>query len=270
MTRKLRLHLARRTYAAVALLALAAGAFAVTSPILSEVVTHDLPPIAPAAALNVSGLPDAGHAGDVFRVTAVVRNNANRPLPAVLRMDVRNVNTTISPGDITIYASCGAEEVASTRTLRYYLGRHGPLLAPNGSAFQVETTVAAIETALGSAAHWEVVLHELQGRDPKGYASLISPGNNASEGPRTSSSVALKALYYFGMVSSAKPWSGNPADWILVVPFADTWSPTDGRAPGFLLEIAPTVHGGFAFKLWAELPDVLGLPNHPGWNCGPL
>ena len=46
--------------------------------------------------------------------------------------------------------------------------------------------------------------------------------------------------------------------------------PEEVSAPGFLLEIAPTVHGGFAFKLWAELPEVLGLPNHPGWACGLL
>ena len=251
-------------------LALAAGALAVVMPVLSEVVQHELPPIATAASLTVSGLPDKAHAGDAIRVTAVVHNNANRPLPAVLRVEVRNVNTTIAPEDITVYAMCGAEEVASSRTLRYYLGWHGPLLAPNGSSLPVETTVATVESALGDAAQWPVVLHEIRVRDPRGYESLISPGDNASEGPQTTTSSALKVLYYYGMVSSKKPWSGDPADWILTVPFADTWGPTDGSAPGFVVEIAPTVHGGLVFKLWAELPDGLGLPDHPGWNCGPL
>ncbi len=270
MRRQFRLRLTRRTSVAVALLTLAAGVLVAVSPILSEVVEQNLPPIALAASLAVTGIPQKAHAGDVFRVTATVRNNANRPLPAVLRMDIRNLNTSIAPDDITVYATCGAEEPASSRTLRYYLGWHGPLLAPNGSAFEVETTVATVESTLGNAAHWAVVLHEIHGRDPAGYAALVSPGDNASEGPRTSSSLALKALYYFGMVSSARRWSGNPADWILVVPFADTWAPTDGNASGFLVEIAPSVRGSFAFKLWAELPDGLGLPAHPGWTCGLL
>jgi len=254
----------------MALLTVAAGVLVAVSPILSEVVERDLPPIASAASLAVSGIARGGHAGDVFRVNATIQNNANRPLPAVLRMDVRNLNTSIAPEDVTVYSTCGAEEVVSSRTLRYYLGGHGPLLAPNGSSFEVETTVATVESALGIAAHWEVVLHEIQGRDPAGYASSISPGDNASQGPRTSSSLALKALNYYGIVSSSTPWSGDPANWILAVPFADTWAPTDGNAPGFLVEIAPTVRGAFTFKLWAELPDGLGLPAHAGWKCGPL
>jgi len=226
--------------------------------------------VAPAVSLSVSGLPDLGHAGDVFRVTAVMRNNANRPLPVVLRMDIRNVNTTIAPEDLTVYARCGAEEPASTRTLRYYIGWHGPLLAPNGTGFGVNATVASVESSLGSAAHWEVVAHEVLGRDPPGYRSLISPGANATEGVRSSSSLGLKVLYYYGMVWSLRPWSPDPVDWFLVFPFTDRWVPSDGNGPGFLIEIAPTVRGGFSFKLWAELPDGLGVPEHPGWSCGPL
>ncbi len=270
MTPRPRLRLTKRTYAILGALAIAAGALAVTAPILSNVVDHDLPPVAPAIALAVSGLPNTGHAGDVFRVTAVMRNNANRPLPAVLRMDIRNMNTTIAPEHVTVYVRCGAEEAVSTRTLRYYLGWHGPLLAPNGTAFGVSATVAAVESSLGARAHWEIVVHEIQARDAPGYASLISPGANATEGIRASSSLALKVLYYYGMVWSLRPWSPDPTDWILVFPFTDTWTPTDGIAPGFLVEIAPTVHGGFAFKFWAELPDGLGLPQHPGWACKPL
>lgn len=264
------LRLARRSYAILGVLAAAAGALALASPILSEVVVHELPPVDPAASLAVGGLPKEGHAGDVFRVTAALRNNANRPLPAVLRMDVRNLNTTIAPDDVTVYSGCGAEEPVSTRTLRYYLGWHGPLLAPNGTAFAVGTTIAAVEASLGTAAHWEVVLHEVQLRDPAGYDSLISPGYNASEGVRNGESVALKVLFYFGMVWSLRTGSPDPADWFLVFPFADAWTPTDGVEPGFLLELGPTVRGAFAFKLWAELPDVLGLPGHPEWKCGPL
>jgi len=254
----------------MALLTLAAGVLVAMSPILSQVVEQDLPPIAFAASLAVSGIPRNGHAGDVFRVNATIQNNANRPLPAVLRMDIRNLNTSLPPEDVTVYATCGAEEATSSRTLRYYFGSHGPLLAPNGSSFDVGTAVATVESALGVAGHWEVVLREILGRDPAGYASLISPGENASDGARTSLSLALKALYYFGMVASSTPWSGNPADWTLAVRFADTWAPTDGSGDGFLVEIGATVRGAFTFKLWAELPDALGVPGHSGWKCGPL
>ncbi len=260
----------RRTAPYLAIAIVASALLAVVATNLSPVVEDDLPPVSPAISLSVSGIPADAHAGDVFRVAATLGNNANRPLPAVLRMEIRNVNTTLAGTDITVYAGCGAEESLSTRTLRYYLGSHGPLLAPNGSWFPSGSTVAVVETGLGVGGHWEVVLREIETRDPLGYASLISPGPNASAGPRASTSLALKALYYFGMVSSTTPGSGDPADWRLTVPFEDRWSPTDNLAPGFLVEIAPTVRGGFALKLWAELPDGLGVPNHPTWTCGPL
>ena len=173
-------------------------------------------------------------------------------------------------GDDTVYAGCGAEAVVSSRALRYYLGWHGPLLAPNGSAFPLGTTVAAVESALGDAGHWPVVAHEIRGRDPPGYASLVSPGHDAPEGARLSSSLALKILVYFGMASSVTPGSTDPKDWILDLPFSDRWRPADGSGRGFVIEIGPTVRGGLEFKTWAELPDGRGLPNHPSWTCGPL
>ncbi len=261
---------ARRAGTLLAFAVVTSVLVAVVASNLSPVVEDDLPPVSPAISLSATGIPATAHAGDVFRVTATLKNNANRPLPAVLRMDVRNVNTTLAGSDITVYARCGAEESLSTRTLRYYLGSHGPLLAPNGSRFASGSTAAAIEAALGASGHWEVVLREIEVRDPRGYESLISPGPNASAGPGSSASLALKALYYFGMVSSNIPGSGNPADWRLTVPFEDKWGPTDGLGPGFLVEIGPTVRGGFVLRLWAELPDGFGVPNHPTWTCGPL
>ena len=262
--------LARRTYPVLGLVLLAAIVLAVVNVRLSPTVEQDLPPLGPAITLTVAGIPSTAHAGDVFRVTATLMNNANRPLPAVLRMDVRNVNTTLLPGDLTLYTGCGAEEAMSTRTIRYYIGSHGPLLAPNGTTFAAGTTVAAIEAALGESGHWDVVLREIANRDPAGYASLITPGNNASLGVRTTTSLALKALYYFGMVASDVPNSGNAMDSRLTVAFADAWMPSDGIGAGFRIEFAPTIRGGFSFDLWAELPDGLGMPNHPTWTCRPL
>ena len=263
-------HIARKTYPMMGLIVLAAVVVGVVSMTLGPVVERDLPPVGPAVSLTVSGIPASAHAGDVFRVTATLKNNANRPLPVVLRMDIRNVNTTLLPRDVTVYAGCGAEEAMSTRTLRYYIGSHGPLLAPNGTRFATGTTVAAVETSLGDAGHWEVVLHEIETRDPSGYASMIFPGLNASPGPRTTESLALKALHYFGMIQPGPSDSGNPADWRLTAAFEDTWSPTDGPSAGFVIELAPTIRGGFSLDLWAEIPDGLGIPNHPTWTCGPL
>ncbi len=262
--------LARRTYPVIGLVLVAAVVLAVVSVTLSPIVEKDLPPVSPAVTLTVNGIPSAAHAGDVFRVTATLKNNANRPLPVVLRMDIRNVNTTLLPTDLTVYAGCGAEEAMSTRTIRYYIGSHGPLLAPNGTGFATGTTVAAIEGTLGGGGHWDVVLREISTRDPAGYASLIDPGENATSGVRATVSLALKALSYFGIAATDLPGSGNSADWRLVVPFADTWAPSDGLGPGFAIELAPTIRGGFSFDLWAELPDGLGVPNHPTWRCGPL
>ncbi len=269
---KLRLawRIARKTYPVIGLIVLAAVVVGVVSMTLSPVVERDLPPVGPAVSLTVSGIPASAHAGDVLPIIATLKNNANRPLPVVLRMDIRNVNTTLLPRDVTVYAGCGVEEAMSTRTLRYYIGSHGPLLASNGTRFAAGTTVAAVETAIGDAGHWDVVLHEIETRDPSGYTSLISPGENASFGARTSNSLVLKVLHYFGMVTTDAPNSNTPADWRLAIPFEDTWTPSDGTHKGFLMELAPTIRGGFSFDLWAELPDGLGMPNHPTWTCGPL
>ena len=270
MKLRMPLRVARRTYPMLGLIVLAVAAVAIVSTTLSPVVERDLPPIAPAVSLTVSGIPATAHAGDVFRVIATLKNNANRPLPVVLRMDIRNVNTTLLPRDITVYADCGAEEAMSTRTLRYYIGSHGPLLAPNGTRFAAGTIVATIEAALGDAGYWGVVLHEIETRDPHGYTSLISPGENASFGARTTNSLALKVLHYFGMVTADAPNSNSPADWRLAIPFEDTWTPSLGTRQGILIELAPTIRGGFSFDLWAEIPDGLGIPSHPTWTCGPL
>jgi len=35
------------------------------------------------------------------------------------------------------------------------------------------------------------------------------------------------------------------------------------------VEVNPQSRGSFQFKLWAERPDVLGIPHHP-YTCGPL
>lgn len=262
--------LMRRTYPVIGFVLTAAVVLAVVSVTLSPVVEQTLPPVSPAVTVTVAGIPPSAHAGDVFRLTATLKNNANRPLPTVLRMDVRNLNTTLTTEDLTVYAGCGAEEPMSTRTIRYYIGSHGPLLAPNGTGFPAGVTVATVEGALGGAGHWDVVLREIETRDPEGYASLIAPGRNASLGVQGTASPALKALAYFGMVASDLPSSGNPADWRLVAAFVDTWIPGDVVGMGFVIELAPTIRGGFEFELWAELPDGLGVPSHPKWTCSPL
>ncbi len=248
---------------------LASTAFGVISTRLSPMVTHDIPTINPAITLTIDGVPDNASAGDVFQVVATLKNNANRPTPAVLRFDVRN-GDGIEFDEITVYADCGAEERVTSKTLIYYIGWHGPLLAPNATTFALGTTVASVEAELGEAAHWQVVLREINMRDPVGYEELIDPGYNASAGPVNSNSQALKVLYYYGMVGASNEDSPDPTDWTLSMAFSDSRVATGGNSTdGFLVEISLNASGSYNLKFWAERPDGLGVPNHP-WKCEPL
>jgi hypothetical protein len=253
----------------LALLLLTPTAFGAISNYLSPIVTTDLPSINPSVNLTVEGVPESASAGDVFQLVATIKNNANRPVPAVLRFEVRN-GDGIDFDEITVYADCGAEERVTSKTLVYYIGWHGPLLAPNGTLFRAGTPVSEVETALGEDAHWSVVLREIRLRDPNGYEELIDSGTNASAGPVASTSLALKVLYYYGMVAAEDETSANPADWNLTMDFSDTVVATGGTSTdGFLVEIDLNAAGSYNFKFWAERPDALGIPNHP-WKCEPL
>jgi hypothetical protein len=248
---------------------LAASAVGILTPTLSNTVSKDVEVTGFAVTLTVDGIPDSVAPGDVFRVVATMANNVNRPVPAILRMEVRNPNTT-TPDELTVHAGCGAEEVVSGTRLIYYIGWHGPLLAPKGVSFPVGADVASISTAIGTAEYWPSVLHEVGERDPAGYASLIEPGLNASAGVRNSGSALLKALNYYGMVVSANPESSNLGDWTLSVVFSERFVAYGGASQdGFLVEVHTQSRGSFQFKLWAERPDGLGIPNHP-YTCGPL
>src|SRR5438552_1281640 len=86
---------------------LAASAVGILTPTLSNTVSKDVQVTGFAVTLTVDGIPETVAPGDVFRLTATLANNANRPVPAVLRMEVRNPNNTV-PGELTVYAGCGA------------------------------------------------------------------------------------------------------------------------------------------------------------------
>jgi len=252
---------------AVLAVVFAATAVGILTPTLSNTVEKDVQVTGPGITLTVEGLPATVAPGDYFRVVATLTNNANRPVPAVLRFEVRNPNST-TPDELTVYAGCGAEEVVTSRTLRYYVGWHGPLLAPRGVSFPVGTSALSVATALAGADYWPMVLREIEVRDPQGYASLILPGTNASEAIRSSGSAALKALNYYGMIESRSSTSGDLSDWSLTVAFADRH--VAGGGSGFLVEVHPQARGTFEFKFWAERPDALGMPNLPSYTCGPL
>lgn len=261
-----------RTKAAIVLvLVLATSTTAgLLSAYLSPAVEQDIPTVTPSVALTVEGIPAQAAAGDVFTLVATLRNEANRPVPAVLRFEIRNPEG-LDFDEITVYAPCGAEERVSSKTLAYYVGSHGPLLAPNGTSFDAGVRVGTVERLLGEEAHWSVVLREIEGRDPAGYASLIDPGTNASDAIRATESAALKVLAYYEMATPLlKPVTSDPADWILSRPFSDTYVPTGANeTAGFLVEINPNAEGSYEFTLWAERPDGFGVPNHP-WTCAPL
>ena len=124
---------------------LAASAVGILTPTLSNTVSKDVQVTGFAVTLSVDGIPETVAPGDVFRVTATLANNANRPVPAVLRMEVRNPNNTV-PGELTVYAGCGAEEVVSGTRLIYYIGWQGPLLAPKGTSFAAGTNLATLDS----------------------------------------------------------------------------------------------------------------------------
>lgn len=256
----------RARWAVLLVVVLAASAAGVLTPYLSNTVNRDVAVNGPVIALTVDGVPASVAPGDLFRVVATMANTANRPIPAVLRVEVRNPNNTV-PDELTVWAGCGAEEVVSSKTLQYYIGWQGPLLAAKGVSFPAGTTLAALTAALGDQDYWPAVLHEIQVRDAAGYASLITPGTNATEAVRVSISPILKALYYYGMVELRN----GASDWTLKMPFSDrAVASGDGSQNGFLIEINPQSRGSFEFKFWAERPDGLGIPNHPTYACGPL
>src|SRR2546426_929221 len=172
---------------------LAASAVGILTPTLSNTVSKDVQVNGFAVTLTVDGVPDSVAPGDIFRVTAAMANNANRPVPAVLRMEVRNPNTT-TPSELTVYAGCGAEEVVSGTRLIYYIGWHGPLLAPKGVSFAAGSTAAVVDASIGTADYWPSVLHEIQDRDPAGYVSLVNPCRTAPGWGGNSDSAFLKVL----------------------------------------------------------------------------
>jgi len=248
---------------------LAARAVGILTPTLSNTVSKEVQLTGFAISLTVDGIPESVAPGDIFRVTAAMANNANRPVPAILRMEVRNPNTT-TPGEVTVYAGCGAEEVVSGTRLLYYIGWHGPLLAPKGVSYAAGMKLSDISAAIGSEGYWPSVLHEIQERDLAGYESLVAPGLNASAGVRNSASALLKSLNYYGMATSANQNSSNLADWTLTTVFSDRFIAYGGpEQNGFLVEVHPQSRGSLLFKVWAERPDALGIPHHP-YTCGPL
>ena len=256
----------RTRWAVLLVVVLAASAVGALTPTLSNTVDRDVKVSGQAITLTVDGVPTTVAPGDLFHVVATMANNVNRPVPAVLRMEARNPNNT-APDELTIWSGCGAEEVVSSRTLLYYIGWHGPLLAPAGVSFPAGTAVTTIETALGSAEYWPSVLHEIKVRDAAGYASLLDPGTNATEAVRTSTSPVLKVLYYYDMLDAPTGDNG----WALRMPFSDHVVVSgDGSQDGFLDEVHLQSRGSYELKFWAERPDGLGTPNHPTYTCGPL
>src|SRR2546425_8010504 len=164
---------------------LAASAVGILTPPLSNTGSKDVQVTGFPVTLTVDRNPENVVPGDVFRVTATLTNNANRPVPAVLRMEVRNPNNTV-PNELTVYAGCGAEEVVSGTRLIYYIGWHGPLLAPKGTSFAAGTNLATLDAAIGSAGESAPGLHENHEREPPGYPSPTGPRPNASPGVRAS------------------------------------------------------------------------------------
>src|SRR5207302_227271 len=122
-----------RAAAFVAVL-IAASAVGILTPTLSNTVSKDVQVTGFAVTLTVDGIPDSVAPGGVFRVIATLANNANRPVPGVLRMEVRNPNNTV-PDELTVYSQCGAEEVVSGTGLTYFIGWHWPVFSERFVAF---------------------------------------------------------------------------------------------------------------------------------------
>src|SRR3989475_4578580 len=154
---------------------IAASAVGILTPTLSNTVSKDVQVTGFAVTLTVDGIPDSVAPGDVFRVIAAMANNANRPVPAVLRMEVRNPNNTI-PEELTVYSQCGAEEVVSGTRLIYYIGWHGPLLAPKGVSFAAGMEFPHRASAIRSPQYLASLLPPIPGRDPAGDEAPVDPG----------------------------------------------------------------------------------------------
>src|SRR5512137_1056101 len=75
----------RTRWAVLLVVALAASAVGVLTPTISNTVNRDVQVNGPALTLTVEGVPTSVAPGEVFRVVATLANNANRPIPAVLR-----------------------------------------------------------------------------------------------------------------------------------------------------------------------------------------
>src|SRR5438093_729774 len=87
---------------------LAASAVGILTPTLSNMVSKDVQVTGFAVSLTVDGIPGTVSPGDVFRVKATMANNGNRPVPAVLRMEVRSSNL----GDWTLSVAFSEQFVA--------------------------------------------------------------------------------------------------------------------------------------------------------------
>src|SRR2546430_4329918 len=155
------IRLGPRAAAFVAVL-IAASAVGILTPTLSNTVSKDVQVTGFAVTLTVDGIPDSVAPGGIFRVIATLANNANRPVPAVLRMEVRNPNNTV-PDELTVYSQCGAEEVVSGTRLIYYIGWNGPLLAPKGVSFAAGGGLAAVFSSVGCCRVWASVLPRIHG-----------------------------------------------------------------------------------------------------------
>src|SRR2546421_11896761 len=184
------IRLGPRAAAFVAVL-IAASAVGILTPTLSNTVSKDVQVTGFAVTLTVDGIPDSVAPGGVFRVIATLANNANRPVPAVLRMEVRNPNNTV-PDELTVYSQCGAEEVVSGTRLIYYIGWHGPLLAPKGVSFAAGGDLATPSSAMGAAEYMPPGLPAIQDRDPAGDHLPLTPGMNASLGVQELGASPLK------------------------------------------------------------------------------
>src|SRR2546423_1869047 len=171
-----------RAAAFVAVL-IAASAGGMLTPTLSNTGSKDVQGTGFAGTLTGDGIPDSVAPGDVFRVIAAMANNANRPVPAVLRMEVRNPNNTI-PEELTVYSQCGAEEVVSGTRLIYYIGWHGPLLAPKGVSFAAGMDLAAMSSATRRPQYLAPLLPQHQGRDSPRDESPVGPASDTAFGVR--------------------------------------------------------------------------------------
>src|SRR2546427_741155 len=100
---------------------LAASAVGILTPTLSNTVSKDVQVTGFAVTLTVDGIPETVAPGDIFRVTATLANNANRPVPAVLRMEVRNPNNTVAT-QLTVYGGLGERRQSEPRGLDPELG----------------------------------------------------------------------------------------------------------------------------------------------------